>query len=314
MLVKYAVFLHKESECIVAGFFSDNDPEYPALSVYKIKNQDDIATASQRLYEYYNNRIRLFMRVIVPVETTFKLIKIYFNMHYRVSEESKMSSLLLLTSINDVTKVFFTLDEFVLWDKIVNDQSGYDPTTHLLDEYKNSFTSFRLLDALKTRILIQIKDENIDNLNHFMRILYSPAEALLNLSESTHIVYQLVKDYAYAEQNKISYKKYAIKEINQFWGTVSQEIEALMLDNHNTICEGNQIKIINHIYEIDQYLEKMDTKTFPETVQLLDLVAEKTISIEADLKIMSNMAILYCSDYLKNVHKINLFHDPLVIE
>ena len=314
LLVKYAVFLYRESECVIAGFFSDTDPDYPALSVYKVKTEDDIANASQRIYEYYNNRIRLYLRVLAPVEATFKMIKIYFNMHYRVSEDAKIASLLPLTSINDVTKVFFTLDEFVLWDKVLSGQPNYEPTNHLLDEYKNAYISFKLIDALKCRILVQIKDENIDSINHFMRILYSPAETLLNLSDSVQIVYQLIKDYSYGEQNKIQYKKFDLKEIAKFWATISQDIEAVMLDNHNTICEGNQIKIINHVYEIDLYIEGVEDKPFPDNMELFELIMSKARSIETDLRMMSNMALLYCSEYLKSSHQINLFDNPLIIE
>jgi hypothetical protein len=37
-------------------------------------------------------------------------------------------------------------------------------------------------------------------------------------------------------------------------------------------------------------------------------------NLESELRIMSNIAVLYISDYLKNVYQINLFHEPFKIE
>ena len=302
LLIKYAVFLHKESDAIVSGFYSDSDPDSPALTVYKVRNQDDIKNASERLFEYFNNKIRLYLRILTPVESTFKMVKIYFNMHVRVSEEGQCTSLLPITIINDIAKVYFTLNEFVLWDKVVKSQPLYSPTEHLLDEYKNAYLSFRLMDAIKCRILLQILDENIDNITHFMRLLYSEGETLLNSAETIHIVYELISDYMQNEVSKNSNKKVKLPDIFQFYKMVVDDIEVNMLDNHNIVWEGNHIKIINHIYEINKFFEDIESKEFPENIEFLELIMKKIKGIEADLKVMSNIAVLYCSDYLKNVY------------
>jgi hypothetical protein len=275
LLIRYAVYLNKECDCIVNGFFSDSDPEAPALSVYKIKSNEDAVNAADKLYDYFNNRIRVYLRVLAPVENTFKLIKIYFNMHFRVEEDAEFTSLLPLTTINDVVKVFFTLGEFTIWDQILKSQPSYVPTEHLLDEYKSAYLNFRLQDALKCRILLQILDENIDNINHYMRLLYSPSETLFSLSESIHIVFELLSDFAHLESNRTLYKKFKISEIFEFYEVISQDVEVAMLDNHNIICEGNQIKIMNHLYEITKYLPQIETKEFPENLDLIEMVMGK---------------------------------------
>lgn len=201
LLIHYAAFLHKESECIVNGFYSDSDPDSPALTVYKIRTNDEVINAADKLYEYFNNRIVLYLRILAPVENTFKLIKIYFNMHFRVQEDTQYTTLIPLTTVNDVVKVFFTLGEFTVWDQILKSQHSYLPTDLLFEEYKSEYINFRLQDALKCRILLQILDENIDNINHYMRLLYSPSETMYNISESVHIVYELLSDFAQLESN-----------------------------------------------------------------------------------------------------------------
>jgi hypothetical protein len=37
-------------------------------------------------------------------------------MHYRASDEAGITSLFSATTINDVAKVFFTIEEFAIWD------------------------------------------------------------------------------------------------------------------------------------------------------------------------------------------------------
>ena len=299
---------------MVNGFYSDSDPESPALTVYKIRTNDEANNAADKLFEYFNNRIRLFLRILTPVENTFKLVKIYFNMHFRVSQEAQITSLLPLVTINDVTKVFFTISEFTTWDQIIKSQLAYVPTEHLVDEYKNAYLGFKLQEALKCRILLMILDENIDDLNHYMRLLYAPSETLYNLAESVNIIYQLLCDYSQVELNRTTYKKISMANINEFYKLVSEEVEVAILDNHNITCEGNQVKIMNHLFEINKYLPTIEGLEFPENIEVIDVIKTKVKNIENDLKVMSNIAILYASDYLKNVYKINLYDNPLKIE
>ena len=314
LLVQYAVYLNKDTDCVVNGFYSDNDQDSPAMTVFKIRNKEDIENAAERLFEYFNSRIRIFLRILAPVENTFKVVKIHFNMHHRPAEEAKVSTLLPLTTIHDITKVFFTIPEFATWDQILKSQPEFSPTEHLLDEYKNAYLNFRLVDALKCRILLQILDENIDNINHYMRILYSPSETMYNLAESMSILHELVRDFAQNEQSRLAYKKFTLEAIKEYSELINSEVEVAMLDSHNILCEGNQVKILNHVWEISQFLNDAEKKEFPENIEILELVMKKTKQIEIDLKVMSNLAILYISHYLKNVHKINLFDNPLIIE
>ena len=121
-----------------------------------------------KLQEYFNSKVRLFIRLFVPIEDNFKKIKIYLGMHYRVSEEAGITSLHAPTSINDVAKVFFTIEEFALWDAIARCQMLYQPSDSLVEEYKNSFLGFEFMDALKCRILLMILDNSVDNLHHLL--------------------------------------------------------------------------------------------------------------------------------------------------
>ena len=154
---------------------------------------------------------------------------------------------------------------------------------------------------MKCRILLMILDEDIDDLNHYMRLLYSPSETLFNLSESVNILYQLLKDYHTVEGHRTTYKKFKISHIMEFYSIVSEEIEISILDNHNIICEGNQVKIINHLFEISKYLPQIENMEFPDNLDALELVMSKIKNIENDLKVMSNIAVLYAADYLKSL-------------
>lgn len=116
LIVQYMNYIHQSTMGIVAGIFSDEDLDHPITTPYDNLTEDDIEANGEKVGEYFGNKVRLFIRMFVPIEDNYKKIKIYFNMHYRVSEEASVTSLFPATSILEVSKVFFTIEEFVLWD------------------------------------------------------------------------------------------------------------------------------------------------------------------------------------------------------
>ena len=95
-------------------------------------------------------------------------------MHFRVEEEARITTLLPISSVHDVSKVFFTIEDFALWDRVVKNQVLYEPPEHLVEEYKQAFLGGRFVEAFKCRLLLKVIDENYDHLPHFMRLLFAP--------------------------------------------------------------------------------------------------------------------------------------------
>lgn len=112
-------FLHSETPGIVVGVFSDEDLDTPIITIYDYNSDDDTPTLSWKLGDYFNSKIWLFLLLMVPIEDNFKKIKVYFNMHYWLSDEAGITSLFPATTINDISKVFFTIEEYAIWDQIV---------------------------------------------------------------------------------------------------------------------------------------------------------------------------------------------------
>ena len=119
LIIQYANYLHKETTAIVAGFYTDEDPDNAIVTISDLNNESKVEEGSIKLSEYLNTKIRIYVKLFVPVDEPFKKIKIYFNLHYRATEESGITSLYPATSLNDVSKIFFTIEEFTIWDQIV---------------------------------------------------------------------------------------------------------------------------------------------------------------------------------------------------
>ena len=92
-------------------------------------------------------------------------------------------------------------------------------------------------------MLLTILDENIDDLNHFMRLLYAPSETFDSLAESVNIIYQLLCDYRKMELNTTTYKNISMANINEFYKLVSEEVEVSILDNYNVACEEIKLRL-----------------------------------------------------------------------
>lgn len=81
-------------------------------------------------------------------------------MHFKSdTSTTTYQSLYPVNSIHDVAKVFFKIQDFEEWDLILRSHALFSPTDHLIDEYKNSYLGFRLMDAFKCLILLKIIDE-----------------------------------------------------------------------------------------------------------------------------------------------------------
>lgn len=89
------------------------------MTIYDINTENDIPVLGAKIADHFNSKIRLFILLFVPIEDNFKKVKIYFNMHYWLSEEAGITSLFPAETINDISKVFFTIEEYAIWDSII---------------------------------------------------------------------------------------------------------------------------------------------------------------------------------------------------
>lgn len=84
-------------------------------------------------------------------------------MHFKTDDANKTyTSLYPVTSIHDVAKVFFTIEEFEEWDLVLKSHALFSPTDHLIEEYKNAYLDFRFMDAYKCMILLKVLDDRVD--------------------------------------------------------------------------------------------------------------------------------------------------------
>jgi len=80
------------------------------VTIYQIKSEEDLKEASKKMYDYVRGRIRLYLRILWPIEQNYKRVHIYFNMHFKAdASTSTYSSLYPVNTIHDVAKVFFNM-------------------------------------------------------------------------------------------------------------------------------------------------------------------------------------------------------------
>ena len=117
--------------------------------------------ASRKMYEFVKGRIRVYLRVLLPIEMNFKKVHIYFNLHFKSDAlTTTFSTLYPVNTIHDVAKVFFTIEDFEEWDLILRSHALFSPTDHLIEEFKTAYLDFRFMDAFKCLLLLKVLDEN----------------------------------------------------------------------------------------------------------------------------------------------------------
>ncbi|CDW81560.1 UNKNOWN [Stylonychia lemnae] len=317
LILRYALFLYKQTDAVVLGFYTDDDIDNAAVTIFQIKGDADLKEASRKMYEFVKGRIRIYMRMLLPLETDFKKVHVYFNLHFKNdSTNQAYSSLYHVNSIHDVAKVFFKIEDFTDWDIVQKSHPYFSPTEHLIEEYKTAYLDFRFLDAFKCLIILKIMDEKEEHYFHFMRVLYSQAETFNILVHDIQIMRDIVKDIYRADIHKLQVKKVGpINLLNyylQIRETISQEIK----NSHLTIIDGYQTRIINLMQDLELYIVIIKTpSTLPhKVIKTLETIQRKFKQIELILKVISNCQMLYASEYMKSTFNINAFDDPLTIE
>lgn len=197
------------------GFYTDDDLDNPAVTVFQIRNaqgnngalgENDLKEASRKMFEFVKGRIKMYFRVLFPGENgnAFKKTHIYFNLHFKSdSSTTTYSTLYPVNSIHDVSKVFFTIEDFAEWDMILRSHPLFSPTEHLIEEYKVAYLDFRFLDAFKCLLLLKLMDENESHYIHFMRLLYSQAESLNFIVQDLQIMRDIIKDIYRADLHRL---------------------------------------------------------------------------------------------------------------
>ena len=116
VLLRYALYLNKETEAVVLGFYIKDDSAKPILTVFNIQTDLDLQQATKRLFDYIKGRFRIQLKILIPVDLRFIEATITLNMHlYTTDLVAGYQSLYPVNTLQDVAKVFFTVDDFELW-------------------------------------------------------------------------------------------------------------------------------------------------------------------------------------------------------
>lgn len=134
-----------------------------AVTIFQIKGEPDLKEASRKMYEFVQGRIKIYLRILLPVENSYKKVHVYFNLHFKSdASTTTYSTLYPVNTIHDVAKIFFTIEDFEEWNSILKSHALYSPTDHLIEEYKIAYLDFRFVDAFKCLILLKVMDERED--------------------------------------------------------------------------------------------------------------------------------------------------------
>lgn len=134
-----------------------------------------------------DNGDRLFLVFVIAAGESMNFrVVIEFNMHYR-DQSDQFMSLIPLTHYSDVARVFFSAEDFEMWDKICQGNMQHSHQDILEYNHELMLKQNRLFEALQARLLIDVhkRDEQADSnlvddaiekqLIMNMRLLYSDA-------------------------------------------------------------------------------------------------------------------------------------------
>ena len=143
-----------------------------------LKNLDN-NKPRERLLSLFEEPNRVFMRIISRLESRFKNILIYFNMLFLESESIKPQSLFKGNILENYIRVFFSTEDFVIWNKLF--PFKVENVTSLLEENMKKSMRIGLFNtALKLKFIKLILEEADNVALTIGRVFFSLSESFFN--------------------------------------------------------------------------------------------------------------------------------------
>lgn len=223
------------------------------------------------------------------VDAHFKSVKMIVNMHYINDGNSLITSLNPIHSFEDIVRVFFSKDEYLLWERAA-------PSPHLEPRY---------LEKLHTQLTTAFDIGQFDRAYYilmFLKIVEKNQMATVNLLrinetlieeiyEAAHIAESLYDLIPYMEK---SAGKFAPDYIEKYYEYFRWYIEVIILQERNVFLESLQPIVIQLVYNLEGLFT--DTANYPADR------ARRTLKIVKDaLSVMASLGMMCMHDVIANM-------------
>lgn len=134
-LIRYALWLERSTDAVVLGFYTFHSEE-PLADLQSLIATSEKDKSFNMITSAFQMNTTVWIKFYIPfagdstanVDAHFKSVKMIVNMHYINDGNSLITSLNPIHSFEDIVRVFFSKDEYLLWERAA-------PSPHLEPRY-----------------------------------------------------------------------------------------------------------------------------------------------------------------------------------
>jgi len=257
IFLRYAQWLESVEDVHVLGFYDGTDAPKAFMDINMVLKNFSTPEPRNLLRNYYANGRRVMLKFISVVEGHFKVIGIYINMHFLEATGTKPRSLLETRVLDDMVKLFFKPEDFVMWNKLY--PFSRDETLKLLGEQVKYMKIVGKLNyAYKLEIIRAALDEDSKLLLKLFRGLFGTAEPFYlaaKEAEALRCAFEVLEKIKMGEQ---VIKKLEMRNTIEFFDDFKENLTKKLLVYHNYNLEGAHAKILNLLAKIDTIYSTRD--------------------------------------------------------
>lgn len=199
ILIKYALWLDSSTEATVIGFFSPYSKN-PIASLEDLINPKERQASYGLLLSAYQINTPVWLRFLIPYqipkskESKFFIVHLYFNLHYKPFNKHQWSSLRANDRLEDLIKVFFSLEDYQKYLEIAPDDFGdEDLLEKLFNHVHVSFSEGQYYRGYLYLLIAYIFQRNESQASRILTLNFTPLEIIFDLSKQAYALLDLVK-------------------------------------------------------------------------------------------------------------------------
>lgn len=244
LLVQYALWIDNSTNGLVVGFFSQYSNE-PLATFQDLVTTTDRQNSINLLLSAYQMNSRIWLRYIIPYEGNQQLgvvgipiaVHTYFNMHFRVNFNRKITSLVPISTLEDIVKVFYSREDFEMWRELSKAYEK-DFKENLLDEFNNSSNEGKNYRAIVCLLFIKLIEKNKDLVARLLRINETPIQSIIESA----LYAQNLRDVLQAGSNQ--HRKNSPEQNVEWTEKFSRYLEATFYQERNVFLENSQMSVL----------------------------------------------------------------------
>ena len=192
-LLDYAAWVYQTTDAAVLGFFTPHANEALA-TIVQITSVNDRKQAQNLVLSAYQAGSSVSLQILIPYKGTsdlyYRHFSLYFNLHYTGSS-GKVSSLHPINRFEDLIRVFFDLDAYNLWNRLVPDASGNHRVVGEMEREREGLRGAgEFIKAFQVEIMLaQLKDSDMEGIKA-LRVFETPVDVLYEVDTLCNVLLQ----------------------------------------------------------------------------------------------------------------------------